>query len=108
MSACRRWNEKEAAYKTWTNFKVHFAAAHRQNNQMQGESSANSGYHAANEAMGQAENEMDEATIGSLTNLATSTATDRRVVPTLTEANARLVQRSKRCKSIAQKGSGLK
>jgi hypothetical protein len=35
---------------------------------------------------------MDEATIGALANLATSTAADRGVVATLTEANARLVK----------------
>jgi hypothetical protein len=26
MSACRRWNEKEDADRTWNNFKTHFAA----------------------------------------------------------------------------------
>jgi hypothetical protein len=36
MSACRRWNEKLSAEKTWTHFKSHFAAAHRQHKQMQG------------------------------------------------------------------------
>jgi hypothetical protein len=36
MSACRRWNEKPTAGKTWTQFKSHFAAAHRQHKQMQG------------------------------------------------------------------------
>jgi hypothetical protein len=30
MSACRRWNEKLTTKKTWTHFKSHFAAAHRQ------------------------------------------------------------------------------
>jgi hypothetical protein len=34
MSACRRWNEKPAAEKTWTHFKSHFAAAHHQHKQM--------------------------------------------------------------------------
>jgi hypothetical protein len=52
MSACHRWTEKEAAEKTWTNFKAHFAAAHRQHKQMQGESAANSLYHATNAAFG--------------------------------------------------------
>jgi hypothetical protein len=47
-SACRRWNKKEAADKTWTNFKTHFSMAHRQHKQMQGESAANYGYHSAN------------------------------------------------------------
>jgi hypothetical protein len=36
MSACRQWNEKPTAEKTWTQFKLHFAAAHRQHKQMQG------------------------------------------------------------------------
>jgi hypothetical protein len=35
---------------------------------------------------------MDEATIGALSNLAPATTADRRVVATLTEANARLVK----------------
>jgi hypothetical protein len=45
MSACRRWNEKPSIEKTWSQFKAHFAAAHRQHNKMQGESSAASGHH---------------------------------------------------------------
>jgi hypothetical protein len=43
MSACRRWNEKHNIEKTWTQFKSHFAAAHRQHKQMQGESAATAG-----------------------------------------------------------------
>jgi hypothetical protein len=92
ISACRRWNEKEPADKTWTNFKFHFAAAHRQHKQRQGESAANYGYHVANTDVGQTEHHMYEATIGALANLATATATatDRGILATLTEANARL------------------
>jgi hypothetical protein len=36
MSACRRWNEKHTIEKTWTQFKSHLAAAHRQHKHMQG------------------------------------------------------------------------
>jgi hypothetical protein len=43
MSACRQWNEKHTIEKTWTQFKSHFAAAHRQHKQMQGESAATAG-----------------------------------------------------------------
>jgi hypothetical protein len=92
MSACRRWNEKHAIKKTWTQFKSHFAAAHSQHKKMQGESAATAGYHSANTAVGQTEDQMDEATIGSLANLATATAADRGVVAALTQANARLVK----------------
>jgi hypothetical protein len=58
MSACRRWNEKHLIKKTWTQFKSHFAAAHRQHKQMQGESAATAGYHSANAADGQTEDQM--------------------------------------------------
>jgi hypothetical protein len=92
MSACRRWNEKETSDKIWANFKAHFAAVHRQHKQMQGESAVNSGYHAANIVVKKTEDQMDEATIGALANLATATSTDRGFVATLTEANSRLAR----------------
>jgi hypothetical protein len=88
MSACCRWNEKPAADKTWTHFKSHFAAAHRQHNQMQGERRIPFSY----AAMTQHEYHMDEAPIGALANLATATAADRGVVAALTQANSRLVK----------------
>jgi hypothetical protein len=92
MSACRRWNEKPLAEKIWAQFKAHFAAARHQHKQMQGESAITDGYHSANAAVGKTEDQMAEATIGALANLATATAADRGVVATLTEANARLVK----------------
>jgi hypothetical protein len=91
MSACRRWNEKQTIEKTWTHFKSHFAAAHRQHKQMQGESAATAGYHSENAALNHNEDQMAEATIGALSNLATATAADRGVVAALTQANSRLV-----------------
>jgi hypothetical protein len=92
MSACRRWNEKHLIEKTWTQFKSHFAAAHRQHKKMQSESAATAGYHSANAAVGQTEDQLAEAIIGALANLAMATAADRGVVATLTEANARIVK----------------
>jgi hypothetical protein len=92
ISACRRWNEKPAADKTWTHFKSHFSAAHRQHKQMQGETAAHAGYHSANAAMTQNEYQMAEATICALENLATATAADRGVVAALAQANSRLVK----------------
>jgi hypothetical protein len=92
MSACRRWNEELSAEKTWTHFKSHFAAAHCQHKQMQGESAATAGYHSANAAMTQNEYQMAEATISALANLETATAADRGVVAALTQANSRLVK----------------
>jgi hypothetical protein len=92
MSACRRWNEKATVEKTWTHFKSHFAATRRQHKQMQGESAVTAGYHSENSAVAHNEDQMAEATIGSLANLATATATDRGVVAALTQANSRLTK----------------
>jgi hypothetical protein len=96
MSACRRWNEKRATEKTWTYFKSHFAAAHRQHKQMQGETAAHAGFHSAKAAMTHNEDQMAEASIGALANLATATASDRGVVAALTQASSRLVKQLKR------------
>jgi hypothetical protein len=84
MSACCRWNEKPSAEKTWAQFKSHFAAAHCQHKQMQGDSAATAGYHSENAAVTQTEDQMAEATIGALANLATATAKYRGVVAALT------------------------
>jgi hypothetical protein len=92
MSACRRWNEKHTIEKTCTQFKSHFAAAHRQQKQMRGEPATTAGYHSANAAVTHNEDQMTEATIGSLANLATATAADRGVVAALTQANSRLAK----------------
>jgi hypothetical protein len=90
MSACRRWNEKHNIEKTWTQFKSHFAAAHRQHKQMQGESAATDGYHSTNAAVAHNKHKIADATIGALANLAKATAADRGFVAALTQANAHL------------------
>jgi hypothetical protein len=92
MSAYRRWNEKLPVETAWTHFKLHFAAAHHQHKQKQGESAATAGYHSANAALTQNEDQMAEATIGALANLETATAADRGVVAALTQANSRLAK----------------
>jgi hypothetical protein len=92
MSECRQWNEKHAIEKTWTQFKSYFAAAHRQHKQMQGEYAATAGYHSANATVCHNEDQMAEATIGALANLATATAADRGVVAALTQDNACLAK----------------
>jgi hypothetical protein len=59
---------------------------------MQGESAATDGYHSANAAATHNEDQMAEATIGALSNLATATASDRGVVAALTQASYRLAK----------------
>jgi hypothetical protein len=55
------WNDKPSAEKTWTHFKSHFAAAHRQHKQMRGESAATSIYHSASAVVTHNEDQMAEA-----------------------------------------------
>jgi hypothetical protein len=92
MSACRGWNEKHTIEKTWTQFKSHVAAAHRQHKHMQVESAVTAGYHSANAAVTHNEDQMTKDTIGASSNLATATAEDRGVVAALTQANSRLAK----------------
>jgi hypothetical protein len=92
MSASRRWNEKHTIETTWTQFKSHFAAAHRQHKQMQGESAVTAGYHSADSAVTHNEDQMAKATIGALANLETAAAADRGVVAALTQTISRLAK----------------
>jgi uncharacterized protein YpuA (DUF1002 family) len=59
---------------------------------MQGESAATAVYHSENAAVTHNEDQMAKATIGALSNLATTTASDRGVVAALTQANSRLAK----------------
>jgi hypothetical protein len=76
MSACHPWNEKHSIKKTWTQYKSHFAVVHCQHKQMKGKSTATARYQSTNDDVGQSEDQMAEATIGALSNLATATAAD--------------------------------
>jgi hypothetical protein len=91
-SACRRWDKKLAADKTWNKFKIHFIAAYIQHRQMQGETLGAQGY--ANDAVAQAEYDLAEQALGAFANLATATATavDRGVVAQLAESNSHLAK----------------
>jgi hypothetical protein len=60
---------------------------------MQGESAADSSYHAENSDVGQTKDRISEAIIGALANFKTSTPTDRGSVAALTEVNSRLVRK---------------
>jgi hypothetical protein len=92
MSACRRWNEKHTIEETWTQFKSHFAAAHHQHKHLQRESAATAGDHSVNAAVNNNQDQIDEATIGALSNLATATTVDRGFVAALTQVNDRMAK----------------
>jgi hypothetical protein len=74
-NACRRWDEKIEADKTWNNFKISFAAAYRQHRQVQGETVGAQGY--VNAAVAQYKDDLAEQDLGAFVNLATATAVYR-------------------------------
>jgi hypothetical protein len=92
MSACHWWNEKVTVEKAWTHLKSHFAATHHQHKQIQGESAPTAGYHSANTALTHNEDQMVEAIIVALTNMATAISSDRGGVAALNRANSRLAK----------------
>jgi hypothetical protein len=47
LDACQTWKVRQAAQKSWTNFKIHFAAAHREF-RLTNQTAQQSGFHSAN------------------------------------------------------------
>jgi hypothetical protein len=89
--ACRRWDEKLEADKTWNNFKINLAAAYRQHRQMQGETVEAQLF--SNAAVAQtSEDDLAEQSLRAFANLATATAADRGVVTQLIESNSHLAK----------------
>jgi hypothetical protein len=89
--ACRTWDEKLEDDKTWSNFKIHFAADYRQHRHMQGDTAGAQGF--ANASVTQAsEDDLAEQALGAFANLATAKAVERSAVAQLTEANSRLAK----------------
>jgi hypothetical protein len=84
--ACRAWRVRPSAQKTWTNFKVHVAAAHREFHLMN-QTAQKSGFHSANMMI---EHRPYQGTVDTIAQLAVATALDRYTVDTLTDTNAKL------------------
>ena len=87
---CKQWKRRDPANKTWTKFKIFFATTHQELCKSQA-TTAGAGYHAANLVDHQASNQLyQQETVDAITNLATSTASDRASVATLTTTNSNL------------------
>jgi hypothetical protein len=87
--ACRAWPAWSIAYKTWLQFKIDFAAAHREfllNNQ----TAQQPGFHSANMMIEQGRGDTMQDTVDVIEQLATTTAPDHRTVATLTVNNSKL------------------
>ena len=80
--ACREWRNKPRTEKTWEQFKVHFAKAHKDLRQHE-DTASRSGMHAANAVLSSIQNDAQSA-IEQLTN---ATMADRNHITELVQAN---------------------
>jgi hypothetical protein len=87
--ACRAWQSREIVGKTWAQFKIDFATAHREF-RLTNQTAQQSGFHSANMMIEQGRNDSMQGTVDAIAQLATATASDRGSGATLTTTNAKL------------------
>jgi hypothetical protein len=75
--------------KTWAQFKIDFANAHREF-RLTNQTAQQSGFHSANMMIEQGREDSMQETVDAITQLETATASDRGMVATLTTTNAKL------------------
>jgi hypothetical protein len=88
-NACRVWQSRAIAGKTWAQFKLDFATAHREF-RLTNQTAQQSSSHSANMMIEQGREETMQDTVDTIAQLATATASDRGTVATLTTTNAKL------------------
>jgi hypothetical protein len=81
--ACRAWQSRAIAGKTWAQFKLDFATAHREF-RLTNQTAQQSGFNSTNMMIEQGRDESMQDTVYSIAQLATATASDRGTVETLT------------------------
>jgi hypothetical protein len=87
--ACRAWQSRAIAEKTWVQFKINFATAHCEF-RLTSHTAQQSGFHSTNMMIEQGHDESMQDTVDAIAQLATSTASDPGTVATLTTTNAKL------------------
>jgi hypothetical protein len=88
--ACRAWQSRAIAGKTWAQFKLDFATAHREF-RLTNQTAQQSGFHSANMMIEKGRDESMQDTVDAIAQLATATASDRGKVETLSTTNAKLI-----------------
>jgi hypothetical protein len=87
--ACRAWQSRAIAAKTWAQFKIDFTTTHREF-RLTNQTAQQSGFHSANMMIEQGRDDSMHETAEAIAQLATTTASDRGAVATLTTTNANL------------------
>jgi hypothetical protein len=88
-NACRACQSRAIAGKTWAQFKLDFAIAHREFH-LTNQTAHQSGFHSANMMIEKGREDTMQETVDAISQLATATAYDRGTVATLTNTNAKL------------------
>jgi hypothetical protein len=87
--ACWAWKSRAIAGNTWAQLKLDFATAHREFC-LTNQTTQQSGFHSVNMMIEQGREEIIQDTADAIAQLATSTASDRGTVSTLTTTNTKL------------------
>jgi hypothetical protein len=87
--ACRAWQSRAIAAKTWAQFKIYFTTAHREF-RLTNHTAQKSGFHSANMMIEQGRYGSMQDNVKAIVQLATTTASDRGTVATLTTTNVKL------------------
>jgi hypothetical protein len=87
--ACRAWQSRTTAAKTWAQFKIDVATAHREF-RLTNQTAHQSGFHSANMMIEQGRDDSMHETAEAIAQLATATASDRGTVATLITTNAKI------------------
>jgi hypothetical protein len=87
--ACRAWQARAIVDKTWLQFKIDFAVAHREF-RLTNLTAQQSGFYSANLIIEQGHEDNMQDTVDMIAQLATATASNRGRVATLTVTNAKL------------------
>jgi hypothetical protein len=87
--ACRAWQSRAIASKTWAQFKIDFATAHCEF-RLTIKTAQQSGFHSANMMIEQTRDDLVQDTADAIAQQATATASDRGTVAMLTTTNAKL------------------
>jgi hypothetical protein len=88
-NACRAWQSRAIAAKTWAQFKINFATAHHEF-RLTNQTAQQSGFHSANMMIEKGRDDSMQETAETITQLATATASDWGTDATLIITNAKL------------------
>jgi hypothetical protein len=102
QDACRAWQSRAIAAKTWSQFKIDFVTAHLEF-RLTNQTAQQSGFHSANMMIEQGRDDSMQETADAIAQLAMVTASDRSTVATLTTNNAKLANQLEAARALIAK-----